>query len=133
MSEDAHVRCAAQTPLAPSPDAPAAPPSESLCECREVNATPRVPLNIGPCVSLCADGLEVKENVEGSRAARDGSPWRCYGPMLTHSRSDGDFPIYTRGERRAYPDPLSLELKVLGTPNISISASTCLLPSMLNT
>lgn len=36
--------------------------------------------------------------VEGPRALRDRPPWRCYGPMLTHSRSDGDFPVYTRGE-----------------------------------
>lgn len=48
---------------------------------------------------LRADDLEVNKTVEGPRVARDGPPWRCYGPMLTHSRSDGDFPIYTRGER----------------------------------
>lgn len=54
---------------------------------------------------LCADDLEVNRAVEGPRVARDGPPWRCYGPMLTHSRSDGDFPIYTRGERTPLERP----------------------------
>ncbi|GBP59226.1 hypothetical protein EVAR_54661_1 [Eumeta japonica] len=38
--------------------------------------------------------------LEGPRTPRDRPPWRCYGPMLTHSRSDGDFPIYTRVQDR---------------------------------
>lgn len=40
--------------------------------------------------------VQVSVAVEGPRPPRDQpAPWRCYGPMLTHSRSDGDFPIYT--------------------------------------
>ncbi|CAG9096781.1 unnamed protein product [Plutella xylostella] len=43
--------------------------------------------------------VSVSAALEGRRAPRDRPPWRCYGPMLTHSRSDGDFPVYTRPER----------------------------------
>ncbi|CAH2074112.1 unnamed protein product, partial [Iphiclides podalirius] len=41
--------------------------------------------------------VEVSGVVEGPRVPTNRPPWRCYGPMLTHSRSDGDFPIYAKG------------------------------------
>lgn len=56
-------------------------------------------VDVGPCaVFIVLMGWYRWTAVEGPRALRDRPPWRCYGPMLTHSRSDGDFPVYTRGE-----------------------------------
>lgn len=93
---DAHVRCAAQTPS--SLVALSSPSRCALCKGGR---------HAGSVACRCRASCRTCElmaglrwtAVEGPRVLTDKPPWRCYGPMLTHSRSDGDFPVYTRGER----------------------------------